>query len=131
MKPKVDQERSATVPNFKRAIAGELTGNLILLIPAALVLCAGLLLARVVESHLDQRHSGTPSPLTAADAQVQLSHCPVLRGDNVLNIERITASSTEQRRVVYEYRATKTSNTSSGTAQFAWQRGAWHAVACR
>ena len=130
MKPKINDTQSSTTARLKRAIVRELVGHLILLVPAVLVFCIGLLLAREIEAYFDQRHA-VYLTLTDQEAFVELNQCPVLRGDRVLEIKDIQASSTNQRRVDCEYRDARSSEAFSGTAQFAWRQGAWHAVVCR
>jgi hypothetical protein len=131
VKSDVSKSNSAIAPRIRNAFVRELMGHLMLLVPALLILCAGLFLARVIEARFESHRSAVVSPLTDADAAVQLSRCPVLRGERVLDIKKIKTYATDQRRVDYEYRDGKTSAVSSGTAQFSWKEGAWRAVVCR
>ncbi len=121
---------SASTPRLGPVILREVVGNLVLLVPVAMLLCAGLLMARMFESHVD--HLGhVVAPLTDQDAEAQLNQCPVLRGEHVLDIKDIKPYSANQTRVDYEYRTGQRARVSPGTAQFAWSQGGWHAVLCR
>ena len=124
-------KNSGAAPRLKSAIVRELLGHLILLVPMALILCAGLLVARVVRAHFDREESAVSRPLSQAVAMTKLEECPVLKGDRILDITGIQPRSAVDREVEYTYRDARHPNISGGTAEFSWSHGQWHAVLCR
>jgi hypothetical protein len=115
----------------KSAIVRELLGHLIVLLPVAIILFIGLLGVNAIRKHFDRGKYVTMLPLSVDDAVAQLGRCPVLAADHVLDVKAIHAQSATRREVDYEYVGEETSAKSTATAQFAWSKGAWHAVSCR
>lgn len=120
----------SAVSSLRRALFREVLGHLILLAPAILLLCTGLFVGRIVQTHLE-RHEAVGLPLTTNVAFAKLSQCPVLRGDRIVHITSIKPQSAEDVRVGYQYIRSENSAVSSGVAEFSWNHAEWRPVLCR